>query len=1043
MRVYNVPASAPFLRTVIGALVDGALVEGFEARSEPARLQDATLYLPTRRACRMARDVFLDVLDTDAVLLPRIVAIGDIDEDELAFDSGDLDLPPPLGALQRRLLLTRLIMAWAEQVRPHQPDAPLLVVTGPLSALGLADSLARLMDDMETRQVPWKRLDTLVPEEVDRYWQLTLDFLNAIVREEWPKVLGLIGAMEPVVRRDELIAREAARLKRHARGPVIAAGSTGSMPATATFLDAVARLPQGAVVLPGLDTELDDDAWSAIARAGPADDERFAPQAAPTHPQFSMQALLTRFGIARSDVISLAPARGRETLLSEAMRPAPTTWQWRSRLAAPETAAGITRALEKLCVVEAVTVEEEALAIAVALRETAETPKRTAALVTPDRALARRVLAACARWNLAVDDSGGDALTDTGAGLFARLAAEAALEGLAPASLLALLKHPLTRLGGKAGGFTTEIATLELALLRGPRPSPGCEGLKRAFAAFAAEMAKLRDRKPSAIHVREPRAKLSASEIAAAQKLVDALCEALAPLANRTTSGAEAFADIAAKHREVVMLLSRDDDGGIAAFTGADGNGLEVAFDDIATQGVTAGLTLPRSEYRDAFTAALNDRTVRRPGLADARLRIYGPLEARLTQSDRVILGGLVEGVWPPQPRADPWLNRGMRGQLGLDLPERRIGLSAHDFAQLMGADEVILTHAAKVGGAPSVASRFLHRLEAVIGEDAWDAAKERGGIYLKLARALDRPSEVRPVRKPEPKPPRELRPLRLSVTEIEHWLRDPYTIYARHILRLAELHAVDTPIGAADRGSAIHGAIGDFAERFPDAMPERPLDELIKLGEANFAQLMEEPEARALWWPRFKRIAQWFVGWDGARRTDIAALKAEMSGKLTIPLGGQRVFTLNARADRIERLTDGRYTIVDFKTGGVPSSKQVVLGISPQLTLEAAMLRAGGFDGLAAGGSVAALTYVKLSGNDPAGLELPMELKRDRSVVTPDETADDALRKLEELVKAFEDESMPYRPLVLSMWRNRYGTYDALARIKEWAASAGAIDEI
>lgn len=1046
MRVFNVPASVPFLRTVIGVLVDGRLIEGFEARGNPDALGTATFYLPTRRACRMARDVFLDVLDSDAVLLPRIVAIGDIDEDELAFADNDFDLAPALGGLQRRLLLARLITAWAERVRPKNPDDPLLVVTGPLSAIGLADSLARLMDDMETRQVPWDRLDTLVPEEVDAYWQLTLDFLNEIVRKEWPKLLTALGAMEPVARRDELIAREAARLAGAAPGPVIAAGSTGSMPATAKFLDAVARLPQGAVVLPGLDTDLDDEAWAAISRPKSpkaAGEDRFPQEAAPTHPQFAMQALLTRMNITRGDVMTLAEPHGREVLMSEAMRPASTTWQWRNRLAAPETAASISRALDGLCVIEAATLEEEALAIAAALREAAETPNKSAALVTPDRALARRVVAACTRWGLTIDDSGGDALTETRAGLFARLAADAAIEELAPAPLLALLKHPLTRLGRAANGFADEIATLELALMRGPRPSPGCDGLKRAYAAFAAEMVKLQAREVSAIHIRERRAKLTATEIAAAGRLVDALCEALAPL-DRPPRDSEAFTDLAACHREVVTRLARDDRGEIAVFTEADGAALEAAFDDIAVAGEPAGLRMPRSEYRNAFVAALNGRVVRRQGNADARIRIYGPLEARLTHCDRVILGGLVEGVWPPQMQADPWLNRGMRGQLGLDLPERRIGLSAHDFAQLLGAHEVILSHSAKVGGAPSVASRFLHRLEAVAGEESWQNARRRGGDYLRLARALDRPDDIRAIRKPEPRPPRRLRPMTLSVTEIEHWLRDPYTIYARHILKLSELDAVDTPIGAADRGSAIHGAIGDFAARFPDAMPERAFDELIKLGEDHFGPLMQEPEARALWWPRFRRIAQWFASWDAARRAEIAALKAELSGRLKIGVGA-RTFELLARADRIERLTDGRHAIVDFKTGGVPTGKQVVLGISPQLTLEAAMLRGGAFPGFAPGGSVASLAYVRLSGNDPAGEETVLELRKNRSdpPVAPDDAADEALRKLEELVRAFEDEEMPYRPLVLSMWRTRYGAYDNLARIKEWAASAGAIDEI
>lgn len=1042
MRIFNIPASAPFLRTLISALVDGRIVEGFEARKNPELLGDATLYLPTRRACRMARDMFLEVLGSEAVLLPRIVAIGDIDEDELAFASaaqpGALDLAPPLEAMRRRLMLAKLIALWAERVKPKGADEPLLVVTGPVSALNLADSLAHLMDDMATRQVDWVALDTLVPAEVDQYWHLTRSFLDAIVRQEWPGVLTLLGAMEPVERRDRLIAAEAGRLKHHARGPVIAAGSTGSMPATAKFLDAIARLPQGAVVLPGLDTDLDDAAWAAIAHSD--EDARFSSQAAPTHPQFAMQALLARFGIARADVMQLAPSQGRETLLSEAMRPAVTTSQWRVRLTDTTIALAVTRGMTDVSIVEAANSEEEALAIAVALREAAETEGKSAALVTPDRALARRVLAACHRWNLPVDDSGGDPLADTQAGIFARLAAQTALDGLPPASLLALLKHPLLRLGREANGFAQEIETIEMALLRGVRPAPGCAGLKRAFDAFEADMQRLARNEPSGIHPREARAALTSAEISSARALIDALCQALAPLDDMPPRGEHAFTDLAAQHRETIMRLGIDASGAVPAFAESDGTALADAFDDIAEQGPSAALSLPRGDYLDAFTTSIADRVVRRAGTAGLRLRIYGPLEARLTQCDRVILGGLIEGIWPPQPRTDPWLNRAMRAQLGLDLPERRIGLSAHDFAQLMGAKDVILTRAAKSGGAPSVASRFLHRLEAVAGDEAWKAAIDRGQNYLDLARTLDRPTFYTPAAKPAPRPERRLRPSSLSVTDIEHWLRDPYTIYARYILKLAQLDPVAARIGAADRGSAIHGAIADYATRFKEAPPADPLSELLAIGRAHFAPFIDEPEARALWWPRFERIARWFADWDTARRQNTAHLFAEISGAMEID-AGTRKFRLRSRADRIEELRDGRYAILDFKTGQTPTARQVVIGLSPQLTLEAAILRAGGFEQVPAGVSVASLVYVRLSGGDPAGEEKGLELKRERNdaPVPPDAAADDARRKLEELVRAFEDENQAYEPLVLSMWENRYGAYDDLARVKEWSATGGA----
>ncbi len=377
------------------------------------------------------------------------------------------------------------------------------------------------------------------------------------------------------------------------------------------------------------------------------------------------------------------------------------------------------------------------------------------------------------------------------------------------------------------------------------------------------------------------------------------------------------------------------------------------------------------------FQTAFADRAVRRPERPGAQLHIYGPLESRLMQADRVIVGGLIEGVWPPAPRIDPWLSRPMRHELGLDLPERRIGLSAHDFAQLLGTEDVILSHSAKAGGAPAVASRFLHRLEAVAGDERWKAAKQAGETYVHFAHALDQPERVQPIAQPEPRPPRATRPLKLSVTAIEDWLRDPYTIYAKYILKLEALDPVDMPLSAADRGSAIHDALGEFTKAYAAKLPDDPA-------------LRVEADRREV----FRAV-------DGAprgARAMVAALPAHRGAGLPIgkspgaaisrqsrpksaarsrfSLDHERTFILSARADRIERRNDGSFAILDYKTGQPPTGKQVRMGLSPQLTLEAAILREGGFEGIAAGASVGELVYVRLSGNNPPGEQRLLELK-------------------------------------------------------------------
>jgi len=1041
MRVFSVPVSVPLLRTVIAALVDGRLVDGFEARQDPERLAHATLYLPTRRAGRLAREVFLDVLGTDAAILPRIVALGDIDEDELAFaEEGEyggiapLDIPPKLGELERRLTLAHLVAAWAKTA-----DAAPLVVGGPASTLQLAGDLARLIDDMVTRGVDWGALDELVPDQFDVYWQHSLRFLK-IARVAWPGYLAEVKKIEPAARRDLLIDAEAARLGKHHDGPVIAAGSTGSMPATAKFLHAVAKLPHGAVVLPGFDPHLDEEAWQSIGGIKDAKGAFTTPPAS-NHPQYAMHALLSRLGIKRRDVEILGkPAPGgREVLVSEAMRPSNATAEWHDRLKQPDVEAKIAAGMERLAVVEAPNPEMEALAIAVAMREAHHLDK-SAALVTPDRALARRVMAALGRWNLEFDDSGGDALMETSAGIFARLAAEAAAKGLEPPTLLALLKHPLLRLGAAHCALKRGIEVLEFAILRGTRPQPGTGGLMRDFSRFRDELRKLNSGETSSLHRLEPRTRLRNHELDQAQSLISALQAALVPLETIDASKPFDFAELAQRHREVLINLSSDHNDVVAIFDGQQGSMLASAFDDLLRDNKQSGLTVRLGDYPDVFQTAFTDRMVRRPELGRTKLSIYGQLEARLTESDRIILGGLVEGVWPPAPRVDPWLSRPMRHQLGLDLPERRIGLSAHDFAQLLGHDEVILTHAAKVGGAPAVASRFLHRLEAVAGGVRWDTARAAGEEYVLLAGELDRPEEVTPIPQPAPKPPREMRPTRLSVTAIEDWLRDPYTIYARHILKLDPLDPVDQPLSAADRGSAIHDALGKFTELYARQLPDDPARELLRIGEASFQPLMERPEARALWWPRFQRIAKWFAEWEIARRGNVADINAEIRGEIKIPLDNERAFTLSARADRIERRSDGSFAILDYKTGAPPTGKQVRMGLSPQLTLEAAILREGGFANIDADSTVSQLVYVRLSGNNPPGEQKTLELKIRPSDPPqhPDEAADYARHELEKLIRKFEDENQAYTSLNLSMWAARYGAYDDLARIKEWSAAGG-----
>ena len=549
------------------------------------------------------------------------------------------------------------------------------------------------------------------------------------------------------------------------------------------------------------------------------------------------------------------------------------------------------------------------------------------------------------------------------------------------------------------------------------------KGLTDALATFRAEK----------LHPSDPRRMLKPVDLEAAQSLVVSLGMALAPFGG--LHAPSSFTAIAARHAQALQALSRDDAGNEVAFAGAAGAELARAFEDIVEQ--PDDFPVPPADYPDLFETAIADRSCRRAETPGAHVRILGPLEARLISVDRVVLGALVDGVWPPETRSDPWLSRPMRLALGLDLPERRVGLSAHDFAQLLGIGEVVLARAAKLGGAPTVASRFTQRLAAVAGETHWQAARARGEKYLAWARDLDRAEKIEPTRRPRPMPPLSARPDGLSVTQIEDLLRDPYTIYARHILELRPLDAVDTPPGARDRGTVIHGAIGDFTEKYASALPPDPLGALLRLGEEKFAVLQDYPEARAFWWPRFLRIARWFVAWDAARRADATALHAEVSASARRSRSARARSRSRTRADRIEQRRDGSYAILDYKTGATPTEQA---GAHRALAAAHAR-RCDPAHGRLQGHRRRRIDQrIRLCGaaRRRAGGRAPADRVQEG---TPDAHADKALAMLHSILARFADPETPYRSLVSPMWKARYGDYDHLARVKEW--SAGGEEEV
>jgi len=913
--VFTIPAGQSFVDTLARGLLR-------RHADSPERLAAATVLLPTRRACRALQAAFLRASEGAPLLLPRLLPLGDLDPEELLFDSpfvggsdAEATLPPAMPAVQRQLLLAECIL---RHDRTHAAESGAVAMNED-QAIRLAAELGRLLDQVETEGLDFADLAGLVPEDYAVHWQITLRFL-AIVTEVWPGILAGFGCIGPAERRRRLAELQAETWRRRPPAdPVIAAGSTGSIPATAELLRRVAFLPQGSVILPGLDRESDAETWAEIGGD-------------PGHPQYGMAQLLGRLGIGREAVAAweveaapqVDPARARFANL--ALRPPRATARWHAA-----RREDFATALDGVQRIDCADSGEEALVIALLLRRQAEQPGSTAALITPDRDLARRVAMNLQRWDIEVDDSAGRSLANTPPGVFLRLTGEMAAERFAPVALLAALKHPLAAGGQSPAAFRRNVRALELAVLRGPRPAPGLDGLRAALAESKA-----------------------GAEI---KQWFEALAEILRPFAESLRTSTD-LSEIVDSHIAAVEALaaSTEEAGAARLWAGEAGEAAAAFLAELreAAQGtsVTRGF-----HYPAALEALMAGRAVRPSYGLHPRIAILGPLEARLQHADVLVLGGLNEGTWPAQVDPGPWLSRPMQADFGLPLPERRIGLAAHDFYQGFCAPRVYLTRAERVEGTPSVPARWLRRIAAL--RDGLGLENDLQGETAQLrawAAALDQPAEVAPMQEPRPTPPVEVRPRELSVTRIETWMGDPYALYAREILRLYPLDPLDADPGAAERGTLVHAALERFLKLHPKDLPPQALDDLLAIGDDVFRPIQAKPGAYAFWWPRFLRVARWFIAEERARRAEIAESHVEITGRLQFDAPGGR-FTLKAKADRIDRRRDGSLEIIDYKTGLPPDKKRVDRGFVPQLPLEAAIAAAGGFAALPAA-PVGALTF-------------------------------------------------------------------------------------
>lgn len=976
-RWYSIPAHRPFVDDLARGLLNTLEPLGPEA------LPRATVLTPTRRGARALADAFLAVGGGRALLLPQIRPLGDLDEGEPPFEPGELSLtlPPAISSRRRRFELAGLVTDHGDKLS-FKP--------GPVQALELAKALSEFLDSCQIEEVNFDdKLDGLAEGDLAQHWQVSARFLRSVLRA-WSARLNALGLIDVSERRVRLLrALEAQWRDNPPTEVLVAAGSTGTAPATADLLRVVAAAPKGAVVLPGLDEDLADTAWTKIE--GSQGEQ---------HPQGAMKRLLDRAGVSRAEVRAWAPevdsrGRWRRRIVNEALRPAEATADWLSQIAALRAEAAdldpVAEGLKGFSVIAARAEEEAAGACALLLREALEDPGRTAALVTPDQTLARRVMTRLQRWGVIPDSSAGAPLAAAGAAILALHLARLVEEPLNPVRLLAFAKHPLVL------------------------------GEDEAPAAILLERKGLRGATPGSADVLRARLHDAPDALALAERVLAAVDHAaapygggkLAPPARAAQALVEALESLIAPHR---------------LWAGNAGECLGTLMAALIQDGEPLPDASPQA-FADILDRLVNEETVRVGGATHPRLRILGAIEARLVRADRLVLAGLEEGVWPQGAPIDPFLSRPMRQRLGLPPPERRIGLTAHDFAQAASAPDVVLVHCERRGGAPAVESRWLWRLKT-LAAGAGLTLPRRDDV-LDWVRAMDAPAPYAPIGRPAPKPPTEDRPRKMAVTRVEALTRDPYAVWARDILKLYPLERPDEPVEARARGTAIHAAFERFAELYPDAVPVEAASAFEKLYVDALVDAGMPPTALAREKALAREAAIWVADWERQRRAHVRRIVVEAEGKLELAING-RPFTLTAKADRIEPTPDGTAHILDYKTGAAPSQKQVDTGFSPQLTLTAAILMNGGFPNL---GSPAPgdLTYVRVTGRRPAGEEQVRAKAGDEASAA----ATKALEGLSALIARYDDPDEPYRSRVAPQFVKEHpGDYAHLARVFEWSTS-------
>ncbi|MBX7534523.1 double-strand break repair protein AddB [Qipengyuania sp. GH1] len=991
-QVYSIAAHRGFA----DALVAGLVPRYGDGELGLARL---TLLLPSSRARRTISEAFIRHAGGEGragLLMPRMAVVGDLDLDEalgpLLDPLGTSDIKPAIDPQRRMFALARLI---AEEMGDDAPKGATL--------LRLARETGATMDRLLVEDVgPEQLLDEKVVDifpDLSEHWQQSIR-LFANVQVKWLTWLGENGMLDAAARRNRLFdkARDIWKANPPAT-PIVAAGVTSAAPALARLLRVVSELPQGAVILPDFDLTMNAAVWQELGRAGAAPnpgDAVFAREDAVTHPQYHLKLLLSRMGVAREEVqpwhrkgMTAAPPE-RSHAISALFLPPEASKVWVELPAEKRRLSGVR-------LMEAANPEEEAQAIALLIREALAEPEKRVAVITPDRPLARRVVHHLARWNIVADDSAGRPLSQTAAGRAFLLAAEVMAEGAKAVPLMALLGHPLVDGRMDRGRWLQRLRKLERAL-RGPRLTPGLEPAR-------SEIARLAERQP---------------DMADWWSVAEAH---VAPLV-------EIDRDIPIDLADLIDTLAASAEGlcGEKFWAQEDGRTLAGFVEEFRLHARDAAFQTAPRDIAAVLGDAMEERAVRPPYGGHARVQVLGLLEARMNRADLVICAGLNEGVWPARGSIDALLAPPVLRALGVPGGDFRIGLSAHDLAGAMGAPEVVLSRSERDEGGPAIPSRFLLRVQALLGDLLPNYEDRR---TISLAQVMTRAQAAPHYPRPRPSPSAEQRDVDISATALDRLLGDPYQFFAQKIMGLSDLDALDSDPDALWQGNVAH----EILERWHVA---RNTDSAARIGpimEQVLDQQNADPLIRGLWQPRLQKALEWVeASVSGYEEREVLAVEAK--GAMTF----DGVF-VHGRADRIDRLPDGSLAIVDYKTGKPPSAAMVEEGFALQLGILGLIAEDNGFKGLT--GEPGGYEYWSLGrakDDNPHGfgyVEVPLKVGSKRSGIAPEDFLPLTRGKLSDAIGKYIKGEAPFTARENPNYP-AYDTYDQLMRLEEWLPRQG-----